>query len=34
MTHNENTNSNDEIAENLSDQSKMVMELFNGKYIE
>ncbi|MFR1504013.1 MAG: DNA polymerase III subunit gamma/tau [Opitutales bacterium] len=34
MTQNENTNSNDEIAENLSDQSKMVMELFNGKYIE
>lgn len=34
MTHNENINSNDEIAENLSDQSKMVMELFNGKYIE
>lgn len=34
MTHNENTNSNEEIAENLSDQSKMVMELFNGKYIE
>ena len=24
----------DDIAENLSDQSKMVMELFNGKYIE
>lgn len=34
MTQSENTNSNDEIAENLSDQSKMVMELFNGKYIE
>ena len=34
MTQSENTNSNEEIAENLSDQSKMVMELFNGKYIE
>lgn len=34
MTQSENTNSNQEIAENLSDQSKMVMELFNGKYIE
>ncbi len=34
MTQSKNTNSNDEIAENLSDQSKMVMELFNGKYIE
>lgn len=33
-TQSENTNSNEEIAENLSDQSKMVMELFNGKYIE
>ena len=30
----EQNNEKEDIAENLSDQSKMVMELFNGKYIE